>query len=79
MVFSKLLINFIICRSFFSKKQAEYFIANQAQMLSHNEGKALSPEQLQQKISSILAANPDMAEAVSVSFVCFFFTKISPL
>ncbi|XP_059168333.1 anaphase-promoting complex subunit 5-like [Physella acuta] len=56
-------------QSFFSKKQAEYFIANQAQMLSHNEGKALSPEQLQQKISNILAANPDMAEAHFLSYI----------
>ena len=56
-------------QSFFSRKQAEYFIANQATMLSHNELKGLPPDQLQQKITSILAGNPDMAEAHFLSYM----------
>ncbi|XP_005090954.2 anaphase-promoting complex subunit 5 [Aplysia californica] len=56
-------------QSFFSRKQAEYFIANQALMLSHNELKGLPPDQLQQKISSILSANPDMAEGHFLSYM----------
>ncbi|CAL1536811.1 unnamed protein product [Lymnaea stagnalis] len=56
-------------QNFFSKKQAEYFIANQALLLSHDEGKALPPDQLQQRISSILSANPDLAEAHFLSYI----------
>ncbi|XP_055896740.1 anaphase-promoting complex subunit 5-like isoform X1 [Biomphalaria glabrata] len=55
--------------NFFSKKQAEYFLANQALMLSHDEGKALPPDQLQQRLSSILSDNPDLAEAHFLSYI----------
>ncbi|KAH9502776.1 Anaphase-promoting complex subunit 5 [Bulinus truncatus] len=53
----------------FSKKQAEYFIANQALMLSHHEGKALAPNELQQRLSCILSDNPDLAEAHFLSYI----------
>ncbi|CAG5119775.1 unnamed protein product [Candidula unifasciata] len=46
-------------QSLFSRKQAEYFIAHQA----------LPPDQLQQKICDILAANPDLAEAYFLSYM----------
>ncbi|KAH9502781.1 Anaphase-promoting complex subunit 5 [Bulinus truncatus] len=52
-----------------SKKQAEYFIANQALMLSHHEGKALAPNELQQRLSCILSDNPDLAEAHFLSYI----------
>lgn len=36
----------------------------QAQLLSHDENKALSPNKLQEQVTAILQANPDLAEAV---------------
>ncbi|BFZ20186.1 hypothetical protein BsWGS_23225 [Bradybaena similaris] len=56
-------------QSSFSRKQAEYFIAHQALMLGHHEGRALAPDQLQQKICDILGANPDLAEAYFLSYM----------
>ncbi|KAK7480276.1 hypothetical protein BaRGS_00028444 [Batillaria attramentaria] len=55
--------------AFFSRKQAEFFIAQQAQMLSHDENKALSACKLQDRITGILQANPDLAEAHFLSYL----------
>lgn len=49
----------------YSQRQAEYFIAQQAGLLQHNQNEALSAKQLQQKTSELLSSNPDLAEAVS--------------
>ncbi|KAK6195948.1 hypothetical protein SNE40_001269 [Patella caerulea] len=54
---------------FYSQKQAEYFIAQQASLLHHNESKALSPRKLQDKITVILKANKDLAEAHFLSYL----------
>ncbi|XP_048245886.1 anaphase-promoting complex subunit 5-like isoform X1 [Haliotis rufescens] len=54
---------------FYSQKQAEYFIAQQAFLLLHNEGKALPPTRLQEKITSMLKAKPDLAEAHFLSYL----------
>ena len=40
-------------------------MAHQAVMLGHNQAEALPPDQLQRRVKDILAANPDLAEAVS--------------
>ncbi|XP_060520382.1 anaphase-promoting complex subunit 5 [Cylas formicarius] len=52
-----------------SRRQAELFLATQATLLQNNEEKALSPEELQNKISSILKSNPELAEAHFMSFL----------
>ncbi|PVD22360.1 hypothetical protein C0Q70_18170 [Pomacea canaliculata] len=56
-------------RAYFSQKQAEFFIAQQAQLLSHDENKALSPNKLQEQVTAILQANPDLAEAHFLSYL----------
>ena len=50
----------------YSQRQAEFFIAQQVSLLQFNEAEALSPKQLQAKISELLSGNPDLAEAVSI-------------
>ncbi|XP_030765608.1 anaphase-promoting complex subunit 5 [Sitophilus oryzae] len=52
-----------------SRRQAELFLATQAALLQHDECKALEPQDLQSKISSILNSNPDLAEAHFLSFL----------
>ncbi|ESP01711.1 hypothetical protein LOTGIDRAFT_238189 [Lottia gigantea] len=54
---------------FYSQKQAEYFIAQQALLLHQNENKALSPSKLQEKILDILKSNKDLAEAHFLSYL----------
>ncbi|XP_041368923.1 anaphase-promoting complex subunit 5-like [Gigantopelta aegis] len=54
---------------FYSQKQAEYFIAQQAFMLLHNEQAALPPGKLQEKITALLRDMPDMAEAYFLSYL----------
>ncbi|KAK7099099.1 anaphase-promoting complex subunit 5-like [Littorina saxatilis] len=53
----------------FSQKQAEFFISQQAGLLSLDENKALSPKQLQKKLSAMLEQHPDMAEAHFLSYL----------
>ena len=53
----------------FSQKQAEFFISQQASLLSMDETKALSPKQLQNKVSSMLEQHPDIAEAHFLSYL----------
>lgn len=48
-----------------SRRQAELFLATQAALLHNDQEKALAPQELQNRISSILKSNPDLAEAVS--------------
>lgn len=52
-----------------SRRQAELFLATQAALLQNDEEKALPPEELQSKISSILKSNPGLAEAHFMSFL----------
>ncbi|KAL1501123.1 hypothetical protein ABEB36_006508 [Hypothenemus hampei] len=52
-----------------SRRQAELFLATQAVLLQNCEEKALPPQELQNKISSILKSNPDLAEAHFISFL----------
>ncbi|KAJ8948335.1 hypothetical protein NQ318_019320 [Aromia moschata] len=52
-----------------SRRQAELFIATQAALLANNEGKALSPPELQKRISSILKSNPDLSGAHFLSYL----------
>ena len=52
-----------------SKRQAEYFIAQQAQLLHHNESEALPPKQLQQKIMDLLRNDHNLAEAHFLSYL----------
>ncbi|KAK3088849.1 hypothetical protein FSP39_024561 [Pinctada imbricata] len=55
--------------AFYSYKQAEYFISKQGFLLQHNENEAMSPGDLQQKITKMLQANPDLAEAHFLSYL----------
>ena len=41
----------------------------QTSLLQHNELMALSPKEMQQKISELLVSNPDIAEVVSAAVV----------
>ena len=41
----------------------------QTNLLQHNELMALSPKEMQQKISELLVSNPDIAEVVSAAVV----------
>ncbi|KAJ8919973.1 hypothetical protein NQ315_006503 [Exocentrus adspersus] len=52
-----------------SKRQAELFIATQAALLENKESSALSPPELQKRISSILKSNPDLAGAHFLSYL----------
>ncbi|XP_076471090.1 anaphase-promoting complex subunit 5-like isoform X2 [Babylonia areolata] len=53
----------------FSQKQAEFFISQQTSLLSMDENKALSPKQLQKKLSVMLEQHPDIAEAHFLSYL----------
>ena len=53
----------------YSQRQAEFFIAKQASLLQHNQLEALSPKELQQRISDLLRSNPDLAEAHYLSYM----------
>uniref|UniRef100_T1IR26 Anaphase-promoting complex subunit 5 n=1 Tax=Strigamia maritima TaxID=126957 RepID=T1IR26_STRMM len=55
------------CR--FSRKQAEYFISQQAAMIQSNEKEALPPDHLQDRIREILNYHPDLAEAHFLSYL----------
>ncbi|CAG9773305.1 unnamed protein product [Ceutorhynchus assimilis] len=52
-----------------SRRQAELFLATQAALLQNDEEKALPPHELQNKISSILKSNPDLAESHFMAFL----------
>ncbi|CAH0393703.1 unnamed protein product [Bemisia tabaci] len=52
-----------------SRRQAEFFIAQQTALLQNNELKALPPSELQQKIREILKANSEHAEAHYLSYL----------
>lgn len=47
-----------------SRRQAELFIATQAALIQSDEQSAYTPIELNQKITSLLKSNPDLAEAV---------------
>lgn len=53
----------------YSQKQTELFISQQASLLTLDENKALSPKQLQSKLSSMLEQHPDIAEAHFLSYL----------
>lgn len=52
-----------------SRRQAEFFIAQQASLLQTNEMAALSPPELQERIRELLQANPEYAEAHYLSYL----------
>lgn len=52
-----------------SKKQAELFLVQQANLLQSNEKLALPPEELQREIQRILKSNPGLPEAKFVSYL----------
>ncbi|XP_056636653.1 anaphase-promoting complex subunit 5 [Diorhabda sublineata] len=56
-------------REQWSRRQAELFIATQAALLSNNEGKALPPPELQNRISNILKSNPDLSGAHFLAYL----------
>ncbi|XP_054724670.1 anaphase-promoting complex subunit 5-like [Uloborus diversus] len=58
-----------------SQKQAEFFIAQQAALLQMNEGSALSPFELQEKIKELLKGNPELYEACYLSYMNFLRVK----
>lgn len=66
-------IFFFFCRSAnrdqWSRKQAELFIATQSSLLSTNVEKALPPQELQNRIESLLKSNPSLSEAVSHTLI----------
>uniref|UniRef100_A0A1B6DT51 Anaphase-promoting complex subunit 5 n=1 Tax=Clastoptera arizonana TaxID=38151 RepID=A0A1B6DT51_9HEMI len=55
--------------TYWSRKQAELFIARQALLIQNNENAALDPPVLQEKIRQLLKANPEHAEAHFLSFL----------
>ena len=57
----------------FTRRQGEFFIAQQASLLEKDEAKALPPDILQQQISALQESNPDLTETVRKYFLCFFF------
>ena len=52
-----------------SKKQADLFLAQQANLLQSNENAALSPQSLQSEILRILKSCPDLPEAHFLSYL----------
>ncbi|GLG92673.1 Anaphase-promoting complex subunit 5 [Gryllus bimaculatus] len=56
-------------RTFWSRRQAELFIAQQASLIQSNEMAALSPPHLQDKIKDLLQANPEYAEAHYLTYL----------
>ncbi|XP_066256447.1 anaphase-promoting complex subunit 5 isoform X2 [Euwallacea similis] len=61
--------NWYIEEKQWSRRQAELFLATQAALVQNNEDKALSPQDLQTRISNILKSNPDLAEAHFMSYL----------
>lgn len=58
-------------REFWSRRQAELFVATQAALVTNNEEKAVSPAELQVHIKNLLKSNPNLAEAVRcLKFFC---------
>ena len=49
----------------FTRRQAEFFVAQQASLLEKNEAIALPPDVLQQQINALRETNPDLTETVS--------------
>ncbi|XP_049828082.1 anaphase-promoting complex subunit 5 isoform X1 [Schistocerca gregaria] len=54
---------------YWSRRQAELFIAQQASLMQNNETAALSPSRLQEQIRKLLQTNPDYAEAHYLSYL----------
>ncbi|KAH1010433.1 hypothetical protein HUJ05_004732 [Dendroctonus ponderosae] len=52
-----------------SRRQAELFLCTQAALYENDESRALNPQELQAKITSMLKSNPDLAEAHFMSFL----------
>ena len=52
-----------------SRKQADLFIAQQANLLQTGENSAMAPAELQQQVQRILRPNPDLTEAHYLSFL----------
>lgn len=53
----------------FTSKQADYFFAQQAALITDKESMAMSPPKLQAKISQILKNNPKLTEAHYLSYL----------
>ncbi|XP_020627681.1 anaphase-promoting complex subunit 5-like isoform X3 [Orbicella faveolata] len=58
-----------------SNRQAEFFLAKQVSLIQSAEGEALSPPELQSRITDILTASPNIAEAHYTSFLNCLRTK----
>ncbi|CAH0545836.1 unnamed protein product [Brassicogethes aeneus] len=52
-----------------SRRQAELFIATQAELLSNNVEKAMNPVDMQKTIASLLKSNPRLSEAHFLSYL----------
>ena len=50
----------------FTRRQGEFFIAQQASLLETDESKALPADILQQQINALQESNPDLTETVSL-------------
>ncbi|KAJ9592635.1 hypothetical protein L9F63_015690, partial [Diploptera punctata] len=56
-------------RVYWSRRQAELFMAQQSTLMQTNELAALSPPELQDRIRELLRANPEFAEAHFLSYL----------
>ena len=55
----------------FSRKIAEYFVAQQAHLIENNEHEALSPVELQQKIDELISYDSSFSEAYYLKYLNF--------
>ncbi|XP_063966516.1 anaphase-promoting complex subunit 5-like [Lytechinus pictus] len=53
----------------YTHRQAEHFIAQQANFLQNDESKALPPDVLQKQINELALKNPDLAETYYLSYL----------
>ncbi|XP_072015679.1 anaphase-promoting complex subunit 5-like isoform X2 [Amphiura filiformis] len=53
----------------FTRRQGEFFIAQQASLLEKDESKALPPDILQQQINALQESNPDLTETHYLSYL----------
>ncbi|XP_064650104.1 anaphase-promoting complex subunit 5-like isoform X2 [Lineus longissimus] len=52
-----------------SRRQAEYFLSQQAHLLQHNEEETLPTRRLQEKLGDLLRSNPELAEVHYLSYL----------
>jgi hypothetical protein len=55
----------------FSRKIAEFFVAQQAYLIENNEYEALSPTKLQEKIDELISHDPNFADAYYLKYLNF--------